>query len=75
MKALLRKNILSLVLSCISQTMTMLDYMLSLGERSKEGMLLVKAAIAPYLICLHAVEYGITKIQNSAGDLQNQTVL
>lgn len=24
---------------------------------------------------MHAVEYGITKIQNSAGDLQNQTML
>lgn len=35
----------------------------------------IKQAITPYLICMHAVKYGITEIQNSAGDLQNQTVL
>lgn len=41
----------------------------------RRGCFEMKEAITPYLICLHAVEYGITEIQNSSGDLQNQTIL
>lgn len=42
--------------------------------RLRRGCFEIKETNIPYLICLHAIEYGITEIQNSAGDLQNQTV-
>lgn len=35
----------------------------------RRGCFETKEAITPYLIFMHAVEYGITEIQNSAGDL------
>lgn len=39
----------------------------------------IEQAIIPYLIFMHAVEYGITEIQNSAGHLKKkkkqQTIL
>ena len=33
------------------------------------GCFEINEAVTPYLICMHAVEYGITEIQNCAGDL------
>lgn len=41
-------------------------------SKFKKGVFEIEQAIIPYLIFMHAVEYGITEIQNSAGHLKKK---